>query len=814
VTQAIASAPQTKNKDVRSLSSRIVSALRSDLGVFVLLLLLNLICYQRSLRGYFLADDFIHIPYLVKVFDNHPELLLQNFYTNWMQAQGTQFYRPLISITLALDYLVSGANPLAYHITNFSYQLASSFFLFLTTRLLFDYKTECERWSISFFAALFFAVCPLHPEVVSWVIGRVDSVATTFLLAAFWLYLRCANHASGANKTTSLICFVLSLLSKEMAVTLPPGLVLYEFLRSQGTLRQRFMSSCLRTYPYWIVLVIYLIIRSAALGTISGGYAGSIGSSLSDSIFRRFFQDGSFMYVLFPLNAELPAHWHRLVRILYYLYLAGFLVALVRALAMMRNGQFVRYSSWLGFALGWFVICLIPTYQVWNLTAALLGSRFIYLGTAPLSLLLALLVAPLAGLFDEESGSVKIGTLFQMVVATSLVGCFALMTYANNTVWATAGGQVRAFRRAVAELVGGHNCAPLAILQIPERYHGAHMLYNAAMLSVLLRPPLSEQDYYDKVFTFEPATFGDADLINVSRLRRLLSANKQIHLVTWSEQDCQLKSLHLVPNGRNIKAGGTPALPGRNNILVPGTDLTCSVDPFPVGVISPTLDIAALSVDFVDLELANVKTTGVAKMFWNSPDDPSFTSERQLILPANINRIRFDVSQHKKWILCQTIHQLKFELPSGVEIKGVQLSSAQNEVPDLRPLPAVINAGGRTMDEDKSGIARPGCVIGDFSVDVSGIKGAQKVLLQISRPDSFFEHYSGTFRDQVIEKDKSSFLKELPVSAADKISLPAKILSAPGFYELRAFATDGNGKVIGYSSDPIVLQFSARDLSQ
>src|SRR5688572_29497359 len=82
----------------------------------VALIAINLLCLYRSLSGYFLADDFIHIAYLTNVCNGHLEALLANFTGNWMQTQGTQFYRPFISLTLALDYLIGGGQPLIFHL--------------------------------------------------------------------------------------------------------------------------------------------------------------------------------------------------------------------------------------------------------------------------------------------------------------------------------------------------------------------------------------------------------------------------------------------------------------------------------------------------------------------------------------------------------------------------------------------------------------------------------------------------------------------------------------------------------------------------
>ncbi len=845
------------NQHQSSLGAAIFEPFKSpivrDAALFVALLLINLFCYHRTLNGYFLADDFVHVPYLVKVFNGHPDLLLQNFYSNWVQAQGTQFYRPFISLTLALDYALWKANPAGYHVTNFLYQVASSIMLFLCTRRLFNYTSGKEASTVAFLAGAFFAASPLHPEVVSWIIARVDSVQTAFLLASFWLYLRARDKSSSLlprlssdnadralSKILSIACFVTALLSKEMAITLPPTLFLLELLKCEkGNLLEKFKFAMKQTWLYWLILAVYLGVRTAALGTISGGYAGSIGQGLSSSIFKRWFQDGSFIRVLLPLNAELPASAHRLVRTLKLLYeLAGVLVV-ARMIVLFRDGMLANYTRWLFFACAWFFIAMLPTYQVWNLTETLQGSRFIYLGTAPLSLVLALLIAPLH--FSTPGGFKKILNAAAGVLAVLLVWTFMQMSYQNNSAWAQANKGVRGFRTAVENWFEDKNSAPrlssdqstslqqdpsslvqrssdrpldkssdrssdkskLVVLNIPQRYSGAHMIYNAATLSVLLRPPLCSQDLSNKVVTFEPITFGDADLINISRLRRLLNQQTKYQFVRWDSNSQQLVSLNLVPAQSTKKIKGSEI-----------TDSTSEM--FRSFLVSPPIDIASTSVDFVDITLnrdqKKSKPSDVVTMSWNTSADPNFRSEHSLSKAIEgADYVRFDVSEHKNWVLSETIHQLKFELPNGVAIKSVLMQNGTTLMPTLTPDTTTASAPGRSVVEDVGGVSRPGPNIGYFNYDASKIPGADHVVVEISKADSWFEHYSGTYRDKKLSPETSFVLKEAELKK-EHFSTPAKQLDRPGFYEIRVSAVDKNGKLIGYPSDPISLQFSAEDI--
>ncbi|MBS1953589.1 MAG: hypothetical protein JST89_05375 [Cyanobacteria bacterium SZAS-4] len=775
-----------------------------DFALFTALLIINLYCFHRTMNGYFLADDFVHVPYLVKVFNGHADLLIQNFYTNWVQAQGTQFYRPFISLTLALDYLFWKANPVGYHITNFFYQVASSILLFLCTRRLFNYKTTTEAQTIGFLAGAFFAACPLHAEVVSWIIARVDSVQTTFLLASLWMYLRARDQVNPTvSRALSFACFVIALMSKEMAITLPPTLVLLEMIKSdKSSLLARITDAIKETWQYWLILAIYMGVRTAALGTISGGYAGSIGEGLSSSLYKRFFQDGSFFRVLLPLNAELPGGAaRRLVSSLKIFYELAGVLTVARLLYLFKEGTISAYMRQLAFAAGWFVIAMLPTYQVWNLTETLQGSRFIYLGTAPLSLLLALLVTPVH--CDNKGQVKKFLNAASAITALLMIWTFMQITYQNNSAWAQASKGVRAFRAAVEDWFTNHavDDRKLVVLNIPQRFAGAHMIYNAATLSVLLRPPLSSSDYADKVVTFEPITFGAADLINISRLRRLISQPAQYQFAKWDGVKQKLVPLKLVSGQIDKELPGSEATDSRS----------AGNESF---LVSPTIDIPAASVDFVDIEVKNDKKSDpadVVTMSWNTISNPIFNKDRTLAKAVeNSDQIQFAVSEHKNWVSSETIHQLKFELPSGMNIEKITLHSGENLIPTISPNTNAPSANGRTVAEDVGGVSRPGSNIGPFTYDVSKIPGTDHAVVEISKADSWFEHYSGTFRDRKLSPQ--ALVTKALSAKTGQFDLPAKELDRPGFYEIRICAVDKNGRLIGFPSDPIDLQFSAADV--
>lgn len=91
-------------------------------------------------------------------------------------------------------------------------------------------------------AVLAWAVHPLRCEAVCWVSERKELLAAFFMLAAFLFFLR----KGAAAYAMSLACFVLALLSKPVAVSLPAALLAYGW----GVRRETFGRAALRATPF------------------------------------------------------------------------------------------------------------------------------------------------------------------------------------------------------------------------------------------------------------------------------------------------------------------------------------------------------------------------------------------------------------------------------------------------------------------------------------------------------------------------------------------------------------------------------------
>jgi hypothetical protein len=789
----------------------VLALLNQPLVLCVILTAFNFICCYRSLSGYFLADDFVHIPYLARVFDGHPELLLDNFHSNWMHTSGTQFYRPLISITLAVDYLVAGVNPFVYHLSNLLFQTAATVFLFLfAVRLLAEFGIRQARLS-GFLVAALFAACPLHSEVISWVIGRVDSVCTAFLLASLWLFVKGIQTGSKRASALSLVAFALSLMSKEMAVTLPPTLTLLCLCAwpVSASLKDRVVRCVRQTWPFWLLLFIYLAMRVVFLGTLTGGYSGSVGEGLSASFTKRFFESGAYYKLLFPLNCELFNPGSGTERNLKMLYLLTAVLATAAIALRLWSASAVRYIIFAG---GWFVLALIPTYQVFNLSDSLFGSRFIYLATAPMALLLALLACPLRPAvpgngWQAPLAVAKLMRLANVVLTACLVICFSSILYKNNQPWLEAGRQVRELKLQTEKLLS--NLAPdqkLAILNVPQKFKGAHMIYNAAMLSVLLSKPLSNDKHYERVVTFEPINFGEPDLLVASRLRALVERPDKYSFYTWNSKERRLLPLQLTPSQVQLSKDGLEARPLTDDSYL----------------LSPPLNLPSTATDFVDVYLSAKagedapSSSSLARpvliLSWSGRNEAlPVQAERRLFVTlepdGQLHRYRFNVSEHKSWIMSEQIGRVKLEFPFKhyqQTVSRIVFSNGRTEI-------AVLKADKRSLHEAPDGNCYLNGSAGVFNYDASMLPGVKQVAVELSRPNSWFEHYTGTYRDtKLSEHALKSWRTE---RTKGSFSLAARAFPSAGYYQLRICGLSGSGEGLGYVSDPVNLQLDSGQIS-
>ena len=186
------------------------------------------------------------------------------------EIPGGNFYRPVQSLSYAIDYSLWRLDPFGYHLTNILIHAGNAVLVYLLLLAL------TGRRDISFMTALLFAVHPASTEAVDYVSGRAD------LLAAFFMYLSllCSvawerlSVRQGRHTATrvflfliAVLSFVLALLTKEATVVLPLFVLLclfcFKMTRPETETQppgRRWGMQC----SLFIIAAVYMVIRTVA----------------------------------------------------------------------------------------------------------------------------------------------------------------------------------------------------------------------------------------------------------------------------------------------------------------------------------------------------------------------------------------------------------------------------------------------------------------------------------------------------------------------------------------------------------------------
>jgi len=233
------------------------------LGGFVVALFV----FGPALRGSFVFDDY-HLPFTDAAAQDASPIF-------WLGG-----VRPLASASYWINFLISGTEPLSYHLLSvLLHAIAATLVFFVLNRILALAGVKDAGWRWPLFGAAVFLVHPLQTESVDYIAGRPEVVCAIFFFAAWLVFLRhFESEISFETAVKVLLLFIAAVLGKESAVALPAILIATDLYWGRGTLR----SIAERRYKLYIPLLAILafgaklIIQKLAESTsVGAGAAGA-----------------------------------------------------------------------------------------------------------------------------------------------------------------------------------------------------------------------------------------------------------------------------------------------------------------------------------------------------------------------------------------------------------------------------------------------------------------------------------------------------------------------------------------------------------
>jgi len=365
-------------------------SLKKTISAALLITAITSILYLPALNNEFVNwDDNSY------VYENAHVRSLDLDLLKWSFGLRVLNWHPLTLISHAVDYALWGLNPKGHHLTSIIIHAANTFLLFLLTLKLLSYRGKNEQGqdqqhdeavmniTAASVTALLFGIHPIHVESVAWVSERKDVLSAFFVLLSIFFYERYISRKTVLtfrNYSLSLAFFLLAVMSKPMAVTVPLVLIIldvYPFRRidlgKPGLSKRVFLEKI----PYLIISLL------SALLTLIAQHSGNAIQSFRDyPLFARVLvsMKGLIFYLwkmVFPLNLspyyplprELPSFTFH-----YLFYGAMVIVITVLCVLAWGRGRRIFMAVWI-----YYIVTLLPVLGLIQVGDQAAADRYTYL---------------------------------------------------------------------------------------------------------------------------------------------------------------------------------------------------------------------------------------------------------------------------------------------------------------------------------------------------------------------------------------------------------------------------------------------------
>lgn len=498
--------------------------------IFLFFFVLAFGFFSFTLNDFFVSDDFDWLTVA-----KNTKNVFSYFWTNYLGERSGGTYSPFLNLIFYVEWHIWNLNPFGYHLINLLFHVGSTFFVFLIGVELNSGQEDKKKWA-AILASFFFLIFPVHAEAVNWIAARPHVIGTFFYLVAFWSYLKFRRSGKVKFILAALTAFIFSLLTKELALTLPFVILLIEIFAVVFAVRPCKLTWFGRFFylgTFFVFSVIYILIRYFATGILFGYYGQSSFVLKTAQIFKTFVSGVLGLISWSSARIFLTKMFldDYKVLLLVSIFLAV-LLFLLRRHIFGRPSQSVTYKilTWEFFVSSiLFVIpfCLILFLQFSPTSDE--GERYLYLPSVGFCFLLSFL---LLNIFKKKTWLI----IFSLVI----IFYFSLFLVNKNLIWYEASKISKKIVDDFGKVIDIKNQdAGLVLFSLPDNYEGAQVFRNGIKLAISLYYP----NYHPEPVIFVPFYL------------RLDKFNKNDKIINWEiGKNCDYV-FGMSKNGRNEITG-------------------------------------------------------------------------------------------------------------------------------------------------------------------------------------------------------------------------------------------------------------------
>ncbi|MCD6460446.1 tetratricopeptide repeat protein [bacterium] len=394
---------------------------------YLLILTAGVIAYINTLANGFVYDDssVIKKNRYIEHFSNIKDIFSVKHYfarsgVGKYKRYGEGSYRPIVTASYFMDFLLFGKNPFGFHLINLIYHL-------ILCALIYNLLLAMTKNKLfALISAILFAVHPLGTEPINAISFREDILCAVFLIIALKSYINYLNikHRNIKYCFISNIAFFLSCLSKENGVILLPFIFVYNHMVYNPLNIKTLWAQIKRFIPVYIgygaTMLIYFIIRFKIF-VLQEGVHEKISLQIISERTVRFLNLIAYYLklIIFPCKLS-PAYNQHFAAAPIYL-LIGIPVAAILIFLI----YFLRNKKYYSFFISWFLISLFPVSGLVYLNQPV-AERYLYV---PMIGIICCFTLLLSQIRFKKTVFLNI-IVFLVIILTS-------RSAAQNTIWKT-----------------------------------------------------------------------------------------------------------------------------------------------------------------------------------------------------------------------------------------------------------------------------------------------------------------------------------------------------------------------------------------
>ena len=394
---------------------------------------------------YFLALAVAYFPVLNKNFS------ADDFRVLWRVCHDRQFvtegfFRIVSDVSLYLNYLVGGYQPVYFNLFNQLLHLACSLLIYLFCLQTATFWSTGGRF-FAFCSGFFFLLYPFHSEAVVWIVGRGASLSSFFALVAICVSV--SEFKDRGKYMLAGLSYLVGLLAYEAILSLPLIVLLIHWMKYRDKKAVAYFSVF-----FALAIIIYFTLRVSISGSVFGAYGAGIAGLSSTNIAGQIFR--VLARLIAPPNPQTT-------RFLLFLSVAltwwGTVIFLYVRSVRVRRASLVPFA-----AIAMVFICSLVVAASFPVSTRTTSTdRLLYFPSVFLCIALSMMVSELAT--TRVKRMLAVGVL-------GLCGLWGIMVTIRNWAFASASTtRILSVSRDVSR-EGTH----VFLLNVPDEYNGAYML--------------------------------------------------------------------------------------------------------------------------------------------------------------------------------------------------------------------------------------------------------------------------------------------------------------------------------------------------